>query len=76
MSFKKLIEPLKETIESKGFTEPLPFQKAILSKIKGGASLFGIGPTGCGKTTTIILSVIQKLKGVAVEDAPRALIFV
>jgi len=76
MPFKKLIEPLKEAINRNGFEEPLPFQKLILSKIKGGANVFGIGPVGCGKTTTLIISVIQKLKGKALEDAPRVLIFV
>lgn len=76
MPFKKLIQPLKEALENKGFNEPLPFQKLILSKIKGGASMFCIAPIGAGKTTSIVLSVIQKLKGEAFEDAPRALIFV
>lgn len=76
MSFKKLIEPLKNILEHKGFEEPLAFQKQILSKIKGGSSLFAIAPKGSGKTTIIVISVIQKLKGKAFEDAPRALIFV
>jgi superfamily II DNA/RNA helicase len=76
MPFKKLIEPLKDVLEYKGFITPLPFQKSILSKIKGGANLFCIAPKGSGKTTSIILSVVQKLKGEAFEDAPRALVFV
>ncbi len=76
MPFKKLIEPLKEVIIHLGFEAPLPFQKKSLSKIKSGVNLFAIGPENCGKTTTLILSVIQKLKGEAFEDAPRALIIV
>lgn len=76
MSFKKLIEPLRDTLDRKGFKEPLPFQKKILSKIKGGASIFAIAPEGSGKTTSIVISTIQKLKGEALEDAPRVLIFV
>ena len=76
MPFKKLIKTLKKTLEAKGFEEPLPFQQKILSKIKGGASMFAIAPEGSGKTTSIVLSVIQKLNGRAFEDAPRALIFV
>lgn len=76
MSFKKLIEPLKDAVQRKGFTAPLPFQKKILSKIKGGMSMFAIAPEGSGKTTTIVISTIQKLKGKAFEDAPRVLIFV
>ena len=76
MPFKKLIPPLKEALNHKGFETALPFQKQILPKIKGGANVFGVGPEGCGKTTTLILSVIQKLKGEAIDDSPRALIFV
>lgn len=76
MPFKKLIEPLKESINHLGFETPLPFQKKILSKIKGGANVFGIGPKGCGKTSSLIISVVQKLKGKAFEDAPRVLIYV
>ena len=76
MPFKKLLQPLKDTLKHKGFETPLAFQKLILSKIKGGTSLFCIAPKGSGKTTSIILSVVQKLKGQAFEDAPRALIFV
>lgn len=38
--------------------------------------MFAIAPKGSGKTTSIVLSVIQKLKGKAFEDAPRVLIFV
>lgn len=76
MSFKKLNIPLKEALITKGFEAPLPFQKMILSKIKSGANLFGIGPEGCGKTSSIIISTLQKLGSEAFEDAPRALIFV
>ncbi|NMH86110.1 DEAD/DEAH box helicase [Flavivirga algicola] len=75
MPFKKLIPTLKDTIEHKGFHEPLAFQKQILSKIKSGASLFAIAPKNSGKTTSIVISVIQRLKS-AFEDAPRVLIFV
>ncbi|SFZ91911.1 DEAD/DEAH box helicase [Flaviramulus basaltis] len=75
MSFKKLIQPLKDSLKSKGFDAPLPLQKEILSKIKGGSSLFVTAPKDSGKTTSIIISVIQKLK-TPFEDAPRALIFV
>ncbi len=76
MAFKKLIPSLKTALTRLGFEEPLAFQQQILSKIKGGANVFGIAPAGSGKTTTMIISVIQKLKGEAVEDSPRAVIFV
>ena len=75
MSFKKIIEPLKDNLANKGIETPLPLQKEILSKIKGGSSMFIIAPKDAGKTTSIIISVIQKLKS-SFEDAPRALIYV
>ena len=76
MSFKKLIEPLKNTLENLEFETPLDFQKASIPKIKSGVNVFGIAPEGSGKTTTLILSVIQKLNGQAFEDVPRAIIVV
>lgn len=75
MSFKKLIDPLKDNLKAKGIEQPSPLQTKILSKIKGGTNLFVIAPTGSGKTTSIIISVINKLKN-EFENAPRALIFV
>jgi len=76
MSFKKLNPAIKEVLENKKFEEPTTFQKVVLPKIKGGADLFAIGNIGCGKTTAIIISTMQKLKSTAFEDAPRALILV
>jgi len=76
MAFKKIQDELGEALESKGINDPLPFQKAIFSKIKGGSSVFGIAPDGAGKTMAIIISTLQKLECAAFEVAPRALIFV
>ncbi len=75
MSFKKLIEPLKDALKTQGIEQPNTLQSKILSKIKGGSSLFVIAPKDSGKTTSIVISVINKLKN-EFEDAPRALIFV
>lgn len=75
MSFKKLIEPLKDALKAQGIEKPNELQTKILSKIKGGSSLFVIAPKNAGKTTSLVISVINKLKN-EFEDAPRALIFV
>lgn len=75
MSFKKLVEPLKDALKTQGIEQPNTLQSKILSKIKGGSSLFVIAPKDSGKTTSIVISVINKLKN-EFEDAPRALIFV
>lgn len=76
MAFKKLNEPLLEALERIGYESPLPFQKKLISKIKSGVNLFGIGPEGSGKTTAMIIGTLQKLESEAFEDSPRALIYV
>jgi len=76
MSFKKLNPPLKEAIERLGYEAPTSFQKKILPKIKSGADLYLLAPGNSGKTTAMIISVIQKLNSQAFEDSPRALIYV
>ena len=75
MSFKKLIEPLNNAIAAQGFEAPLPFQNQALSKIKSGANIFGIAPKGSGKTTTMVMGVVQKLEGKAKDDSARAIVF-
>jgi len=76
MSFKKLNPPLKEAIERLAYETPTSFQKKVLPKIKSGADLYLLAPNNSGKTTAMIISVIQKLNSEAFEDSPRALIYV
>jgi len=76
MSFNKLIPSLKEIINQQGFESPTDFQKKTIPLIKGGGNIFGIGPKNSGKTTATIISTIQKLKGYAKDDNPRAIIIV
>lgn len=61
---------------SQGVQEPTEFQNKIIPKIKSGANIFGIAPKGEGKTTSLIISVLQKLGNEAEGDNPRAIIFV
>jgi len=78
MSFKKLHPTIKNVLESKEITAYAPFQKKIIPHIKAGTSVYGIGPKNSGKTTTLIMGVLQKLKCEAFEDedSPRAIIVV
>ena len=50
-------------------------QKETFSTLKSGSDCIIIAPTGSGKSTTIVLNVIQRLAG-ATEESPRALIIV
>ena len=72
---EKLNKRLAATLSEHGFEEPKPLQLKCIPKINGGLDVIGVGPDGCGKTSTIIIGAIQKL-GNAFEDAPRALILV
>lgn len=76
MSFKKFHPSVLEALQAQNMEAPLPFQKEILPKLKGGMDVYGIAPEGSGKTTALILATIHKLKAEAFEDSPRALIMV
>lgn len=72
---EKLNAQLSSALESKGFTEPTELQKRIIPKIKSGASFLCISSTGSGKSTSIVIGVIQRLTA-ALNDVPRAIIVV
>ncbi|MFK8043909.1 MAG: DEAD/DEAH box helicase [Crocinitomicaceae bacterium] len=76
MSFKKLNPELLAVMAAKGIQTPNDFQAKIFPLFKQGIDLFGIGPKGTGKTTTLIFAILHKLKFKAEEDAPRAIILV
>ena len=76
MAFRKLLPTTKSVLEEKGIETPNAFQAKAIPKIKSGADVFAIAPNGGGKTTTLIINTIQKLKGEAKHDVPRAIIFV
>lgn len=76
MPFKKLHSEIKEMLESQEITIPTPFQKASIPVIKSGANIFCTAPTDSGKTTTLVLTTLQKLKFEAIGSAPRAIVLV
>ncbi|WP_068473555.1 DEAD/DEAH box helicase [Saccharicrinis aurantiacus] len=76
MKLKKLIPELaSELINHEYDKEPREVQTVCIPKIKSGADMFVIAPEGSGKTTAIIISIIQQLKK-PFEEAPRAIIMV
>ena len=76
MSFKKLHPHLLEVLEQKSIDQPNPFQKKSIPVIKSGAHVFCTAPKNSGKTTTLILTTLQKLKCEALDHAPRAVVLV
>ena len=75
MKLKKINENLQEALIQSGLTEANEMQKETFSTLKSGADCIIIAPDGSGKSTTIIINVIQKLAGTN-EESPRALIIV
>ncbi len=75
MKLKKINEKLQDGLIENGLTEANALQLETFSTIKSGADCIIISPTGSGKTTTIVLNVIQQLTG-KTEESPRALIIV
>lgn len=75
MKLKKINENLQEALIENGLTEANEMQQETFSTLKSGADCIIIASKGSGKTTTIVINVIQKLAGVT-EESPRALIIV
>ncbi|PZR23446.1 MAG: RNA helicase [Flavobacterium psychrophilum] len=75
MKLKKINEKLARALEEAGLTEPTELQKETWSTIKSGADCVFLADSSLGKTTTIVINVIQRLDK-PFEESPRALIMV
>lgn len=75
MKLKKINENLQKALIENGLTEANEMQQETFSTLKSGADCIVIAPKGSGKSTTIVINVIQKLAGTN-EESPRALIIV
>ena len=75
MKLKKINEKLQEALSENGLTEANVLQQETFSTLKSGADCIIIANKGTGKTTTIVLNVIQQLAKQN-EESPRALIIV
>ncbi|TRW99805.1 DEAD/DEAH box helicase [Flavobacterium gawalongense] len=75
MKLKKINEKLQQALIENGLTEANAMQQETFSTLKSGADCIIIAPKGSGKSTTIVLNVIQQLVREG-EESPRALIIV
>ncbi len=58
-----------------GYLSPTEIQAKTISRILGGKHIIAVAPSGSGKTTACVFSVLMRLKGHQ-NGAPRALIVV
>lgn len=75
MQLKKINPKLQQALIECGLTEANEIQQETFSTLKSGADAVIQSPAGSGKTTTIVLNVIQRLEK-AVGESTRALIVV
>jgi superfamily II DNA/RNA helicase len=75
MNLKKIHPQLQQALIEHGLTEANEMQLETFSTIKSGADAVIQSPTGTGKTTTIVLNVIQRMEK-SVGESTRALIMV
>ena len=76
MPFKKLHSDILEKLAQLEITTPTPFQSESIPIVKSGANVYCVAPKDSGKTTTLIITTMQKLKCRAIGNAPRALVLV
>ncbi len=75
MKLKKINENLQKALIENGLIEANELQQETFSSIKSGADAVIQSEKGTGKTTTIVLNVIQKLEKTT-DESTRAIIFV
>ena len=75
MNLKKINPNLQKALIENGITEANEMQQETFSTIKSGADAVIQSADGTGKTTTIVLNVIQKLEK-TLDESTRALIIV
>jgi len=71
----KLSKGLARTLTDAGYLYPKEIQLRTLSRIIGGQDVVAVAPEGSGKTSTYIISVLNRIKQ-GFDDAPRVLILV
>lgn len=76
MSFKKLHPELREAMERLAIAEPTAFQKKLIPVVKSGANTYGVAAKDSGKTTSLVLTTLQKIGFKAEGNAPRAVVLV
>lgn len=72
---EKLDKQLLESLKENGFTESTELEQICIPRIKSGRDLICIAGKGSGKSTTLVVCVLQRLKS-ELEDNARAVIVV
>jgi len=71
----KLNKGLVRSLTEAGYLYPKEIQLKTLSRIIGGQDVIAVAPEGAGKTSTYVISILNRIKQ-GFDDAPRVLILV
>lgn len=74
MQLKKILPALQQALLNKGFSEPTLVQEEAFSVLKSGATCVLGAPKGTGKSTLMLMSIIQKLQSPQGESTRALLI--
>lgn len=72
----KLSKSFTSLLKESGYTSPTEIQQQTMSRIAGGQNLIVVGPEGCGKTTTYILHILDRIDYESKDEAPKFLVLV
>jgi ATP-dependent RNA helicase RhlE len=75
MNLKKINPNLQQALAENNLVEPTELQRDTFATVKSGADCVIVSPPGSGKTTAIVLNVIQRLQKPEGEST-RALVLV
>ncbi len=75
MFHKKIDQHINQALESKGIENAISVQKKAISSIKSGIDSIIISPEESGKTTALVVALVQLMKA-ALNDVPRAMVIV
>ena len=75
MFHKKIDQHINEALSELGIEKPISVQKKAISSIKSGIDSLIISGEKSGKTTALVVALVQILKS-ALNDVPRAMVIV
>ena len=68
----KLIKPLLDALDKKGYKTPSPIQEKAIPPILEGRDIFGCAQTGTGKTAAFALPILQLMQANKTDTSPRS----
>lgn len=74
MPIEKLHKRLFDALLKNGINTFTPLQEELQAAYKSGGNVAVLAPDGSGKSTSIVIHTLEKVKEQAPDDAPRAIV--